>query len=122
MISSSTTLDAPTPAPHRSRAFWIRLAVFVLVIGLLAAVGVHFRPGAQAKADDPNRPVPTSTAMEQQLGVRFTRVAVVADGGLVTLFYVVLDSEKATQFQADVTHPPVLSSESRHSSRPATWR
>jgi hypothetical protein len=40
-------------------------------------------------------------------------VAVVGDGGLITVTYVVLDSEKATRFQSDVSNPPVLSSESR---------
>ena len=51
--------------------------------------------------------------MEQQLGVRFSRVAVVGDGGLITVTYVVLDSEKASRFQSDAAHPPVLVSESR---------
>jgi hypothetical protein len=58
--------------------------------------------------------VPESTALEATTGVRFSRVAVVGDKGLVTLFYVVLDPEKATAFQADRAHPPRLSSESRH--------
>ena len=117
MSSSSSTLETPAPAPHRTRAFWVRLAVFAVVIAVLATVGVTLRhAGSHPKSDDPSRPVPTSAAMEQQLGVRFSRVAVVADGGLVTLFYVVLDSEKASVFQSDVTHPPVLISESRHAS------
>ncbi|MDQ1725921.1 MAG: hypothetical protein QOG52_2949, partial [Frankiaceae bacterium] len=34
--------------------------------------------------------------------------AVVADGGLITLTYVVLDPEKAQRFQAATTTPPVL--------------
>jgi hypothetical protein len=32
---------------------------------------------------------------------------------LITLTYVVLDSEKATRFQSDVGHPPELRSEAR---------
>lgn len=56
---------------------------------------------------------PHSAAMEQQLGVRFSRVAVVGAGGLVTLTYVVLDSDKASRFQADAAHPPELRSQSR---------
>ena len=58
-------------------------------------------------------PVPQSAAMEDALGVRFSRVAVVGDGGLLTVSYVVLDAEKATRFQSDTTHPPVLRSEAR---------
>jgi hypothetical protein len=41
-------------------------------------------------------------------------VSVVGDGGLITLTYVVLDSERAARFQYDVAHPPVLLSESRN--------
>ena len=51
--------------------------------------------------------------MEEKLGVRFSRVAVVGDGGLITVTYVVLDSEKASRFQSDSAHPPILVSESR---------
>jgi hypothetical protein len=54
--------------------------------------------------------------MEDALGVRFSRVAVVGDGGLLTVSYVVLDAEKATRFQSDSTHPPVLRSEAREGS------
>ncbi len=52
--------------------------------------------------------MPTDQRMEQQLGVRFSRVAVVADGGLVQVTYVVLDSDKATRFQDDRADLPVL--------------
>lgn len=60
--------------------------------------------------------VPQSAAMEQATGVRFSRVAVVGDGGLVMVEYVVLDVEKATAFQADRPHVPTLSSEARRAS------
>ena len=59
---------------------------------------------------------PQNAALEDKLGVRFSRVAVVGDGGLVTVSYVVLDSEKASRFQTDQAHPPVLVSESRSES------
>jgi hypothetical protein len=89
------------------------LGVLVLTV-LLAGGGVMAR---RAWADQHTRPastaVPQSVAMEELLGVRFSRVAVVADGGLLTLSYVVLDSEKALRFQSDVTHPPRLTSEAR---------
>jgi hypothetical protein len=38
---------------------------------------------------------------------------VVADGGIVELRYTVLDGQKASKFQNDVHHPPVLRSERR---------
>jgi hypothetical protein len=57
--------------------------------------------------------MPQNAAMEDQLGIRFNQVAVVGDGGLLTVTYVVLDSEKASKFQSDVAHPPILKSERR---------
>ena len=42
--------------------------------------------------------------MENALGVRFSRVAVVGDGGLLTVSYVVLDAERAPG--SSPTHPP----------------
>ncbi|BEP15024.1 hypothetical protein acdb102_33350 [Acidothermaceae bacterium B102] len=60
--------------------------------------------------------MPQNAAMEAQLGIRFSQVAVVGDGGLLTLTYVVLDSEKASAFQNDVAHPPILHSELRQGS------
>jgi len=67
---------------------------------------------AQSRAQA-SRAVPQNAAMEKALGVRFSRVAVVADGGLITVSYVVLDPEKASRFQLDGAHPPVLHSEAR---------
>lgn len=80
-----------------------------LVVVLAGVAGYHF-----AIAPTPH-PVtfPQNAAMEAQLGVRFSRVAVVGDGGLITVNYVVLDSEKASRFQSDTAHPPVLVSEAR---------
>lgn len=87
----------------------LRWVVVVVLAGLVALIiGNVVQSRAQA-----SRAVPQSAAMEQALGVRFSRVAVVADGGLVTLSYVVLDPEKATRFQKDGEHPPVLNSEAR---------
>jgi hypothetical protein len=77
-----------------------------LVVGLL--VGLKLWSSA-----DPGSSFPQSAAIEQQYGVRFSRIAVVGDGGLITLTYVVLDSEKAGRFQSDVQHPPQLLSENR---------
>ena len=52
--------------------------------------------------------MPTNQQMEEQLGVRFSHVAVVADGGLVQVSYVILDADKATRFQDDRAELPVL--------------
>lgn len=115
MTSSTTTEERPGPTTPRAprHALWIKIVILALVAAVLTGTGIEFRMLRVGHPDDPNRAVPVSAAMQQKLGVRFSRVAVVADGGLITLFYVVLDPEKASRFQSDVTHPPVLTSESR---------
>ena len=102
---SQETLAGPrrmTRTPLR----WGVIAVLAILVALIIANVVQSR--AQA-----SRAVPQNPAMEKALGVRFSRVAVVADGGLITVSYVVLDPQKASRFQLDGAHPPVLSSESR---------
>ena len=93
----------------RSPLTWVVLAAVALLVALV--VGNLAQSRAQA-----SHLVPQSAAMEDALGVRFSRVAVVGDGGLLTVSYVVLDAEKATRFQSDSTHPPVLRSEARDGS------
>ncbi|MCU1500191.1 MAG: hypothetical protein QOE99_1496 [Actinomycetota bacterium] len=83
----------------------------MLLIALLATLVTH--NVMAARASSVSHRVPQSAAMEDAFGVRFSRVAVVGDGGLITLTYVVLDAEKATRFQAGTTDPPLLRSESR---------
>jgi hypothetical protein len=75
-----------------------------LAFGLILAIGVR---GTEATAK-PRYDVPHDAKMEATLGIRFTQAAVVGDGGLVELRYVVLDAEKATAFQSDTKHPPRL--------------
>ena len=83
------------------------LAVLVILVGSLLVV----RGLDPVAHHAPTRP--RSTAMEKLTGVRFSRVVVVGDGGLVTVFYIVVDPEKATRFQSDRAHPPHLASEDR---------
>jgi hypothetical protein len=93
---------------------WTALRVLMVVIVIvLGSLVTHNVIAAANTANTDARKVPQNAAMENALGVRFSRVAVVGDGGLITVNYVVLDAEKATRFQSDVTHPPALVSESR---------
>jgi hypothetical protein len=103
-----TTVRSAVERPRRVNRLVVLAAVLAiaLVVGIL--VGVRVWSSADAAGT-----FPQSAAIEQQYGVRFTRIAVVGDGGLITLTYVVLDSEKASRFQSDVAHPPELRSESR---------
>ncbi|MGV8966509.1 MAG: hypothetical protein ACOH2F_09530 [Cellulomonas sp.] len=106
--SAVQTMDPQVPVgrTRRSLGQW----VVAIVVAVLMAVIITNLAASRAPA---STIVPESSAMENALGVRFSRVAVVADGGLITVSYVVLDAEKATRFQSDREHPPVLRSESR---------
>jgi hypothetical protein len=85
-----------------------RGVVVLLALALVAAVVWRF--GAIADAS-PKYDVPHNGQMEGALGVRFTQAAVVGDGGIVELRYMVLDTQKGSAFQNDTKHPPVLRSE-----------
>ena len=93
---------------------WVRIVGVAVVLVVAGAV-----IGGYAVARTSSYPTefPQNAAMEDQLGVRFSRVAVVGDGGLITVSYVVLDAEKASRFQSDVNHPPELISESESRAR-----
>jgi len=88
---------------------WVNLVLVTLLMASAVVVAVRLGSHAEARPG----PVPRSAAVEKLTGVRVSRVAVVGDGGLVTVFYVVLDQEKATRFQSYRDHPPVLRSEAR---------
>lgn len=103
----STSL-APTAARRRRLPVRALLVVAALLLGVTATAGYFALREQHAPSG-----FPQSAAMEHRFGVRFTRVAVVGDGGLIVLTYVVLDAEKATRFQDDREHPPLLASEER---------
>ncbi|MGW6194659.1 hypothetical protein ACWF0M_00795 [Kribbella sp. NPDC055110] len=103
-----TTVRSDVGRPRRIN----RLVVLAAVLAIALVVGILVGLRVWSSADAAGT-FPQSTAIEQQYGVRFSRIAVVGDGGLITLTYVVLDSEKATRFQSDVQHPPELRSEAR---------
>ncbi len=105
MSQAQLTLDRPERVT-RTPARWVVIAVLAILVALITANVAQSR--AQASPT-----VPQNAAMEKAMGVRFSRVAVVADGGLITVSYVVLDPEKASRFQLDGAHPPVLRSEAR---------
>jgi hypothetical protein len=106
MLDTINREASPTPRRRVNRlVILIAVLAVALVAGGLVAVRLWASSGPAA--------FPQSSAIEDKYGVRFSRVAVVGDGGLVTLTYVVLDSEKATRFQSDVQHPPELRSEDR---------
>jgi hypothetical protein len=87
--------------------------IVVLAVLVLGFAGVLiWRIQTPADAGKPYQ-VPEDRNMESSLGIRVQQAAVVADGGLVEIRYTVLDGQKASKFQNDVHHPPVLHSERR---------
>lgn len=85
------------------------LTLTLLVSGAATAGAyVYIRPSGHTQHATA---FPQNIAMEQQLGVRFSRLAVVGDGGLVQLNFVVLDPDKATAFEASLAKPPIIVSE-----------
>jgi hypothetical protein len=86
-----------------------RLLVLVLAAALVALLVWRFAGSAQARAGSGQ--APANPAMENSLGIRMDSVQLVAAGGIVEVRYTVLDAVKASKFQDDVHHPPVLHSE-----------
>jgi hypothetical protein len=80
----------------------------ILALALIGAVLFRFVGTADAK---PRYDLPHDGQMEADLGVRFSQAAVVGDGGLVELRYIVLDGQKASTFQNNTKNPPQLKSE-----------
>ena len=102
---SQLTLDRPRQANRTPQR--------LMVIAVLAILGALITSNVVQARGNAGGTVPQNAAIEKVLGVRFSRVAVVADGGLITVSYVVLDPEKASRFQLDGANPPVLHSEAR---------
>jgi hypothetical protein len=100
--------------PVVRRRAW-QLLTLLLAVALGLAVALRFGGSADAA---PRYDVPHDGQLESATGVRFTQAAVVADGGLVELRYVVLDAQKASAFQNDTAHPPTLRNE--HSGKVAS--
>jgi hypothetical protein len=93
---------------NRARPVLYRALIALLALGLIAALVVRYGGSAFAK---PHYTVPQDGKLENSLGVRFTQAAVVGDGGLVEIRYTVLDAQRASAFQNDVQHPPLLKNE-----------
>jgi hypothetical protein len=87
------------------------LALLVMIVVLCtASTAVAY---VVTRPDPHSTGFPHNTAMEQRLGIRFSRLAVVGDGGLLQLSFVILDTDKATEFEAGLAKPPAIVSENR---------
>ena len=93
----------------RDSRWTLRVVLLVLAVALISVAGLRYGSGAADAKDKYN--VPEDSKMESSLGIRFISAQVVGDGGLVELRYNVLDNERASKFQNDTHHPPVLYSD-----------
>jgi hypothetical protein len=100
-------------AALRTNPWVLRALLVVLALAFVSTVALRF--GAASATAGRSYRVPENARLESVLGVRFTQAALVGDGGLIELRYTVLDTEKATKFQSDTQHPPVIYSERDHS-------
>jgi hypothetical protein len=92
-----------------SAAQWIAASIIIVAIALAGLVVRN----VVVLVTRPDTHVPRSVSMEQATGVRFDRVAVVGDGGLVEVRYTALNVDKAQAFQEDSGLTPRLVSEDR---------
>jgi hypothetical protein len=90
-----------------------RPVLALLVLVAIVAGGSTALAYVATGSDAGSSTFPHSSAMEQQLGVRFSRLAVVGGGGLLEVSFVVLDVDKATAFETGLGKPPAIRSEDR---------
>ena len=118
-VTDAPQVAAPTPSTRFGQARarvggWtaVQWASTVLLVAVLVLAGVVVRNVLVRTASHEVR-VPRSVAMEQATGVRFDRVAVVGDGGLVEVSFIALDVDKAQAFMEDTARSPKLRAEDR---------
>jgi hypothetical protein len=81
------------------------VAAALFATGLRAGVGLYEnyqqQRAAAAAAVAAHSPMPTSARIEQDWGIRITVVQLLADGGLIEVRYLVLDSIKSSRLHQD---------------------
>lgn len=93
----------------RLRRILIPLAVVVgaavVATGVRTGVGLYenyqLQRNQAAAQQAAHAPLPTSTQIEQEWGIRVTVVQLLADGGLIEVRYLVVDSTKAARLHED---------------------
>jgi hypothetical protein len=80
-----------------------------LLLGLLLAVGLVLwaAVGRSSESPPPSVSKVSQTAMEEEVGVRVTQLAVTGNGGLIDLRYQVVDPDKAAIVH-DPGYPPSI--------------
>jgi hypothetical protein len=97
-----SSVSVPMPV-HRVRPPFLRYAVIVAVVAVVAVVGGGLWAAAHAMQVPGD--VTTQSAFEEKWGIHISHIAVVADGGLIDFRFVVLDPDKATPVMEVDTRP-----------------
>ncbi|MBP8252644.1 MAG: hypothetical protein KAX40_09780 [Herpetosiphon sp.] len=92
-----------------TRSFsWQAIIVWLVPVVLLIAGMMFWRNAPRSQAAPPSPAVPTSAEIEARWGVRISHIGVTADGGLIDLRYVVLDSAKAIMMLENLDTVPKI--------------
>jgi hypothetical protein len=86
---------------------FIPTIILIAVIALVAFNQLDLTPAAKGV----DTTIPISEEIEEKYGIRFTYLALSANGGLVDLRYRVVDAEKAKNFGHDRETAPMLVAE-----------
>jgi hypothetical protein len=108
-VSLNTGSTWRTPAVARGRLGRLLVPVAILVAALLVAFSLRVGGGAAQSwwsashrtLAPVNAAMPANPRIEQEWGIRFTVVQLLADNGLVEMRYLVLDNDKANRLHAD---------------------
>ena len=110
MITKSFATLKTWRGPLGISARHLLLAVGLLIVaGGLLATWQLYRGGSEAQAREPG--IPLSQEIEDKFGIRFTFMAVIADGGMVDLRFRIIDPAKAANFGHYTETSPRLISE-----------
>jgi hypothetical protein len=96
-------------AALRTNPWGFRVLLVVLALAFISSLALRF--GAASATADKGYRVPQSPRLESLTGIRVTQASLVGDGGLIEVRYTVLDTQKASRFQSNTQHPPVIYSE-----------
>jgi len=107
MAETQTVPPDARPSAFAILRLFIPTVLLLALIGLVAFQQLDLSPAAK----DVDTRIPISEAIEEKFGIRFTYLAVTANGGMVDLRYRVVDAEKAKNFGHDSETAPMLVAE-----------
>jgi hypothetical protein len=108
-MSTSVIIGGPAVAPPMPQR-WARFFV-VAIAAVVSSIGAYAGVAHVQTVRHPTRVAavpPNSAAVEQRWGIRVSHLGVSADGGLVEVRFMVLDSDRALELLSKDKNLPVL--------------